>query len=137
VSLKSLLELKLISEEQVFDACVLWEFGYLINNTDMHMGNLSLAMEGSLFRLLPAYDMCSMGFRPIGDEVRPFQLKIRQHHSRQNTLEQDPDAQAAVLAIAVEFWERVAADKRISDDFRAFLSRGNPAAVASRQVEPL
>jgi hypothetical protein len=57
---------KLLSRQHAYDAEYIWGFGRLINNTDMHLGNLSLAIEGSVFRLLPVYDMCSMGFAPQG-----------------------------------------------------------------------
>ena len=44
----------------------------------MHLGNLSLAMDGHVFRLLPVYDMCSMGFAPrSGGEVRPYAFAAR------------------------------------------------------------
>ena len=49
----ALLKKKLVGWQHVFDAEYLWCFGRLINNTDMHLGNLSLAIEGSMFRLLP------------------------------------------------------------------------------------
>lgn len=59
--------------QHVDDADFLWSFGRLINNTDMHLGNLSLAVEGDVFRLLPLFDMCSMGFAPKGGgEVAPY-----------------------------------------------------------------
>ncbi|MFO7885191.1 MAG: hypothetical protein R6U68_10240, partial [Desulfobacteraceae bacterium] len=50
-------------------------FGRLINNTDMHSGNLSLSMNGDKFHLLPVYDMCSMGFAPKSGEVLPFEFE--------------------------------------------------------------
>ena len=44
---------------------LLWAFGTLIGNTDMHNGNLSfLADDGRPYQLAPAYDMTPMGFRP-------------------------------------------------------------------------
>lgn len=49
-------------------------FGKLINNTDMHSGNLSLSIKGNKFQLLPAYDMCSMGFAPKSGEALPFEF---------------------------------------------------------------
>lgn len=50
----------LVNPQHQYDAAVLWYFGRLINNTDMHLGNLSLAFDGAVFRLLPVYDMCSI-----------------------------------------------------------------------------
>ncbi len=44
---------------------VLWAFGTLIGNTDMHLGNLSFMNErGRPYQLAPAYDMTPMAFRP-------------------------------------------------------------------------
>jgi len=44
---------------------LLWAFGVLIGNTDMHAGNLSFVSDtGSPYPLAPAYDMTSMAFAP-------------------------------------------------------------------------
>jgi hypothetical protein len=46
-------------------AALLWAFGTLIGNTDMHAGNLSFVTEsGRPFALAPAYDMSPMAFAP-------------------------------------------------------------------------
>lgn len=46
-------------------AALLWAFGILIGNTDMHTGNLSfVSSRGRPYRLAPAYDMLPMGFAP-------------------------------------------------------------------------
>ena len=46
-------------------ACLLWAFGTLIGNTDMHGGNLSfVAEQGRPHALAPAYDMTPMAFAP-------------------------------------------------------------------------
>lgn len=51
---------------QAFDtACLLWAFGTLIGNTDMHSGNLSCMSEGRRpYELAPAYDMTLRAFAP-------------------------------------------------------------------------
>ena len=51
---------------QAFDkVCLLWAFGTLIGNTDMHSGNLSCLSEGHRpYELAPAYDMTPMAFAP-------------------------------------------------------------------------
>ncbi|VAW80786.1 hypothetical protein MNBD_GAMMA15-163, partial [hydrothermal vent metagenome] len=120
--MEALQQEKLISAQHVFDATYLWTFGRLINNTDMHLGNLSLAIEGNVFRLLPVYDMCSMGFAPKSGDVLPFSFTPLD----QNTLPLDETELSFVKEIARDFWERVASDERISDEFRVFLERGNP-----------
>lgn len=46
-------------------ADLLWAFGTLIGNTDMHSGNLSFVSEqGRPYELAPAYDMTPMSFAP-------------------------------------------------------------------------
>ncbi len=114
--------LRLVNDQHVFDAHFLWCFGRLINNTDMHLGNLSLSIEGGMFRILPAYDMCSMGFAPRGGEPPPFAF------TPPNIDAEDlgPDSIQAVMEAARVFWDAVADDDRISSGFRGFLDRGNP-----------
>lgn len=124
--MQSLMDQKLISSDNFFDSCVLWEFGYLINNTDMHLGNMSLGIAGSVFKILPSYDMCSMGFAPMGGEVRPFSFALRSNHSSLNCLDWNVSAQERVQLLAIDFWQRVADDDRISNEFREFLAQGNP-----------
>lgn len=44
---------------------LLWAFGSLIGNADMHSGNLSFVFDGGRpYRLAPAYDMSPMAFAP-------------------------------------------------------------------------
>jgi len=51
--------------EAVEQAALLWAFGSLIGNTDMHNGNLSfIAEHGRPYAIAPAYDMTTMGFAP-------------------------------------------------------------------------
>ena len=46
-------------------AALLWAFGTLIGNSDMHSGNLSFVSEhGRPYELAPAYDMSPMSFAP-------------------------------------------------------------------------
>ncbi len=113
----------LVSWQHVYDAEFLWCFGTLINNTDMHLGNLSLAIEGNVFRLLPLYDMCSMGFAPkSGGEVTPYRF-IPVEPKRINI---NNRTYKLTKKMAHDFWERVAGDKRISDELKKFLDQGNP-----------
>jgi hypothetical protein len=114
---------KMVSWAHVYDAEFLWIFGRLINNTDMHLGNLSLAIEGNVFRLLPVYDMCSMGFAPkSGGEVLPYSFTLPEPGG----LNIGADALLQARAMAHDFWERVAGDERISDELKEFLEKGNP-----------
>jgi hypothetical protein len=123
LSMHKLLKKKLISWRHFYDAEYLYGFGRLINNTDMHLGNLSLGIAGDIFTLLPVYDMCSMGFAPkSGGEIPPYEFTPPEHQS----LKLEDKNVFGMKRIARNFWERVANDERISDEFREFLSLGNP-----------
>lgn len=114
---------KLVSWSHYADVEMLWLFGRLINNTDMHLGNLSFGIEGDVFRLLPAYDMCSMGFAPrAGGEVLPFSFDP----TAPDGLLLGDERAGVVTKLAHTFWEALAADHRISPELREFLARGNP-----------
>ncbi|HKK90051.1 MAG TPA: type II toxin-antitoxin system HipA family toxin YjjJ [Desulfobacteraceae bacterium] len=124
-----LLDNDLVDSEDVLFTESLWLFGQLIYNTDMHLGNLSLAIENDKFRLLPVYDMCSMGFAPkSGGEVPPYEMpthrSFRSIHSLKTLL--DEEWINTVKAAACDFWEEVANDERTSDEFKKFLEQGNP-----------
>ena len=118
---------KLVSWQHIFDAECLWWFGRLINNSDMHLGNLSFSIDGGAFRLLPVYDMCSMGFAPkIGGEVLPYSFVPPEYKG----INLDANSIRTIQNMARSFWESVASDARISDEFKAFLERGNPIDLA-------
>ncbi|MFM7657030.1 MAG: type II toxin-antitoxin system HipA family toxin YjjJ [Burkholderiaceae bacterium] len=56
-------------------AALLWTFGTLIGNTDMHLGNLSFMDDhGPPYQLAPAYDMTPMAFRPRNSGALPDRL---------------------------------------------------------------
>lgn len=118
-----LLKRKLISGAHCYDAVCLWSFGKFINNTDMHLGNLGLGIDGSVFRLLPVYDMCSMGFAPkSGGEVPPYTFTPSEPSNKKI----GSVVIKEVVAMARDFWDMVASDPKISPELEAFLSTGNP-----------
>lgn len=54
-----------VEANAIAGAALLWAFGTLIGNTDMHAGNLSfLNRHGRPYQLAPAYDMLPMAFAP-------------------------------------------------------------------------
>jgi len=54
-----------ISPDAAATADLLWAFGSLIGNTDMHSGNLSfMSRQGRPYDIAPAYDMSPMTFAP-------------------------------------------------------------------------
>lgn len=121
--IEGLFSQKLISHFNYYNAKFLWAFGRLINNTDMHLGNISFGIESNVFRLLPIYDMCSMGFSPkTGGEVAAFNFSIPSISAARL----DDDRVARSVDLARIFWDKVASDERISDEFKAFLAKGNP-----------
>lgn len=117
----------IVSWQHVFDVeCLCW-FGRLINNSDMHLGNLSFSIDGGVFRLLPVYDMCSMGFAPkSGGEVMPYSFVPPEYKG----IHLEEDSIRAIKAMAHNFWERVARDTRISKEFKEFIERGIPIDLA-------
>ena len=54
-----------VHADAIAGAALLWAFGTLIGNTDMHAGNLSfVSLHGRPYQLAPAYDVLPMGFAP-------------------------------------------------------------------------
>jgi len=124
-TMHKLWQLDLVSREHCYDAMILWAFGLLINNTDMHLGNLSLSIDGGVFRILPVYDMCSMGFAPKAGEVRPYSF-VPPDIETLGGLDLIAEALSGVKIMARDFWNRVASDDRISSELKSFLKQGNP-----------
>ncbi|MEQ1555386.1 MAG: type II toxin-antitoxin system HipA family toxin YjjJ [Gallionella sp.] len=125
--LDALHQQNLVSWQHVFDVEELWWFGSLINNTDMHLGNLSFAIDGGVFRLLPVYDMCAMGFAPkSGGEVQPYRFVPPSYKG----IHLKPETLAYTQNLARRFWQRLSSDARISDGLKTFLARGNPIDLA-------
>lgn len=88
-------------------------FGTLIGNTDMHFGNLAFWLDDTLpFRVAPAYDMLPMWWAPAAGSATPNPVFA--------PLPPTP-AQAAEWSVAAGwaevFWQRVAADGRVSPEF--------------------
>lgn len=113
-----------LSEEDRQRILRLWHFGQLIGNTDMHDGNLSFQQGegrgGPALRLAPTYDMLPMLYAP----VRGVELPPREWVPRLALPEEQPAWLDATRA-ALEFWERVAADERISEAFRRMAGRNH------------
>lgn len=72
----------IVSAEAAAEAALLFAFGTLIGNTDMHNGNLAfVAEEGRPYRLAPAYDMLPMAFSPRSGGSLPTELPPARLHS--------------------------------------------------------
>ena len=101
---------------QAFDtACLLWVFGTLIGNTDMHSGNLSCLSEGrGPYELAPAYDMTPMAFAPTaggGLTIRALELTVGEQVSAA--------AWKEALAMAQVFVRRLEDEEGLSAGFDA------------------
>jgi hypothetical protein len=93
---------------------LIYTFGGLIANTDRHFGNIAMfdRYDGR-FSLAPVYDMLPMLFAPQNDQIiaRVFEPP-------------DPAADTISVyrrarALAEQFWGRLSADARVSEEFRA------------------
>jgi hypothetical protein len=104
---------------------LLWWFGTLIGNTDMHYGNVSLFLGPRRpLSLAPVYDMVPMLYRP-GPEGRLPDEPLAPRLPPPEALV--PWTHAAVLA--EEFWVRVGQTDSVSPAFRAIAER-NASGVA-------
>lgn len=86
-------------------------FGHAIGNTDMHLGNLSLRLDGlRITGLAPVYDMLPMYYAPAASgELRSEPFDPWAH------LEDPPEG---VIDAARTYWSTVATDARVSADFQ-------------------
>lgn len=113
---------------------VLWAFGTLIANGDMHSGNLSfIAEHGRPYQIAPAYDMTCMSFAPTpgGDmPVRELLLNINN--------EVTATAWQRALPMAVDFLERLRSDGGLSAGFAPCLGTlSHRIALASERIARL
>lgn len=109
---------KVIPSNVLEDISIMWWFGKLIANTDMHFGNLTFMIEPDI-TLSPAYDMLPMLYAPMaGGEVpiREFQLTLPKP--------QEQDTWSQAFSMAIEFWHVAANDARITERFRE-ICKGN------------
>ncbi len=102
-----------ITEDTERQIRLVWTYGRLIGNTDMHKGNLSF-VPGQPMAMAPVYDMLPMMYAPLGGGELPqvtYAPRLPLPHEREVWL------QAATAAAA--FWDSAAQDVRISPAFRA------------------
>ena len=113
-----------LSAADIRTLCLLDAFGALIANSDRHHGNVSLLLFNHRWQLAPAYDMLPMFYAPVAGEVVSRDWASQPPRPNANTLAVWPQARE----LALVFWRRVAADERISHEFRA-LAQGNVSLV--------
>ena len=102
-----------ITAEAAAGATLLYAFGTLIGNSDMHNGNLSFVSEhGRPYQLAPAYDMLPMAFAPRSGGALPGRLPAARLHPGV-----PPQAWRQALALADAFIGAMNDDRRLSDDW--------------------
>ena len=117
----------LVDEEAVATVRRLHAFGELIGNIDMHFGNLAFWLTDTLpFQVAPAYDMLPMLWAPSlqGEIVaRTFAPAPPLPAAREYWQE--------AMEWATEFWQKVAADPRLSAEFSDYAKQ---AMLALRRL---
>jgi len=97
----------------------------LIANTDMHYGNASLFLDPSRpLSLTPAYDMLPMFYRPDVEG-----RLSEQPYNPPPPLPESMRPWRVAVELAGCYWERIASEPRISDQFRA-IGRHNVEIIA-------
>ncbi|MCF8178269.1 MAG: type II toxin-antitoxin system HipA family toxin YjjJ [Sulfuritalea sp.] len=123
-----------IRSEAADSAELLWAFGSLIGNTDMHSGNLSfIADQGPPCDIAPAYDMTPMNFAPRSGGGLPDTLaEATLHVSVAN------ETWRRAEALARAFLVRVMAGKGFSQRFRPCIAAlENHIETASARIRRL
>jgi len=99
--------------EAAAGASLLYAFGTLIGNADMHNGNLSFIGEhGRPYQLAPAYDMLPMGFAPRSGGALPDEFPSARIHSGV-----EPETWRQALVLAEEFIRAMTSDSRFSENW--------------------
>ena len=114
----------LLTEPDARTLRLLDAYGALIGNTDRHYGNISLVLVDDDWQLSPSYDMLPMCYMPVAGEVVPRELDLAQLQPSAATADVWPQARA----LALQFWQAVAQDERVSAGFQA-LAQGHAAQL--------
>lgn len=102
-----------ITAEAAASASLLYAFGTLIGNSDMHNGNLSFISEhGRPYQLAPAYDMLPMVFAPRSGGTLPDDLPSARLHPGVQ-----PETWRQALGLAAEFVRAMNSDNRFSTNW--------------------
>lgn len=116
-----------LSAEARHRIALIWWFGRLIANSDMHEGNL--AFRPGLVPA-PVYDMLPMAYAPL----RGGELPLRQF-APECPLPSEAAPWQWAAAAAERFWGKAAEDGRITDDFRCICAE-NAGKVRSLIGDP-
>ncbi|WP_313315471.1 type II toxin-antitoxin system HipA family toxin YjjJ [Pulveribacter sp.] len=113
IIVRALAQQRVVVPESVRATELLWAFGTLIGNTDMHTGNLAFVSEhGRPYQLAPAYDMTPMAFAPTaGGEVLARTLSLQ-------VSDQVPgEVWRQALPLAQDYVARMQGERALSDAF--------------------
>ncbi len=123
-----------IRKEAAAGADILWAFGTLIGNSDMHNGNLSFISEhGRPYNIAPAYDMTPMAFMPRTGGGLPDTISEANIHA---SVDNETWRRAEVLAHLV--LERLIAATGFSYRFRPCIAAlAHHIETASAKIERL
>ncbi len=126
-AMRRLCEQQLVTHQSVAQTEVIWAFGRLIANSDMHAGNLSFYLSEPPFALTPVYDMLPMAYAPnSAGMLRDAAIEVK------FDLNVSKSAWLMAIPLAQQFWQAVAGDPRISEAFR-HIAQEMPEKI--RQIE--
>ncbi len=122
---------RLVRAAAVQDTELLWAFGTLIGNSDMHNGNLSfIAGHGGSYGLAPAYDMTAMALRPTAGGALPDTLAEAVLHA-----DVPHAAWRRAHALAQRFMERLGSAKGFSARFAPCMAAlASHVATAAQKI---
>ena len=102
-----------LKPEAVHQIQVIWAFGHLIGNSDMHRGNLSIVPTLPV-QVAPVYDMLPTMFAPMqGGEIASVSF------APELPMPSRKQAWVQASAAAKTLWQRASNDARISKGFWA------------------
>ncbi|MBE0626120.1 MAG: type II toxin-antitoxin system HipA family toxin YjjJ [Burkholderiales bacterium] len=104
---------------------LVWWFGRLIGNTDMHEGNLAFRPG---LALAPAYDMLPMMYSPLRGGELPGA-----RYAPTLPLPEETRVWHLAATAAIGYWRRCSEDVRISQDFRQVCAENNKVLAAAWQ----
>lgn len=114
-----------ITAEDAQRMALLWWFGTLIGNTDMHYGNVSFFLTPDRpLQLAPTYDMLPMLYRPDVEGAlpdRPF--------NPHPPLPEAMGVWSRAIEMAIAYWGRVAEAASVSEGFRGIAGRNQETLV--------
>ncbi len=126
-SARGLHEAGLVTQDTLDQIRLAHTYGLWVANSDMHLGNLTLAPEGDLFRLHPVYDMVPMRLAPQRGEL----VEVALAPPLRNADNFDLWEQAG--AYAVQFWQALGQDERVSESMRTLAAEHAARCQAALQ----